>query len=150
MRVHNDISVAMDNGCSAALVLHVLDLSAVFGVIDHSILFKRLEHTYGISDCALAWVKSYFSDRHQRIAVGKVTSEPASLGFGVPQGSVLGPNKYCLYSKPIGDICRKHNLIYHCYAADTHVYLVIRPTVKWENYSSRLEACLSEIKQWVG
>ena len=49
----------MDNGCSAALVL--LDLSAALDVIDHSILFKRLEHTYGISDCSLAWVKSYLT-----------------------------------------------------------------------------------------
>ena len=37
----------------------------------------------------------------------------------ITQGSILGPSKYCLYSKPIGEICSLHNLLYHCYADDT-------------------------------
>jgi hypothetical protein len=46
---------------------------------------------------------------------------------GVPQGSVLGPKKYCMFSKPIGQICKRHNMSYHCYADDTQEYLVIKP-----------------------
>ena len=69
------------------------------------------------------------------VAVGKVISDGVTLVFGVPQGSVLGPKKYCLYSKPIGDICRNNQLAYHCYAGDTQVYLVIRPNDKWDDYS---------------
>jgi len=84
----------------AALVL--FDLSAAFDVIDHNILQTRLEHSFGVTGSALFWVKSYLSDRSQCVAIGMTTSEGKCLNFGVPQGSVLGSRKYCLYSKPIG------------------------------------------------
>jgi hypothetical protein len=53
------------------------------------------------------------------------------LKYGVSQGSVLDPRLYCLFSKPIGEICRQHDMDYHCYAADTQEYLVIEPLDKW-------------------
>ena len=43
LRVHHDISVALDNNCCAALLM--LDMSAAFDVIDHNILQKRLEYS---------------------------------------------------------------------------------------------------------
>ena len=85
-------------------------------------------HIYGICNDALNWIQSYLSNRTECMAVGSCTSTDKHLNFGVPQGSVLGPRKYCLYSKPIGEICRRHNLLYHCYADDTQVYMVIRPS----------------------
>ena len=51
LRVHNDIASALDNKCRAVLVM--LDLSAAFDVIDHGILYKRLEYSYGVIDTAL-------------------------------------------------------------------------------------------------
>jgi len=56
-----------------ALVL--LDLSATFDVIDHKILQARLEHSLGVTGSALAWIKSYLSDRSQCVAIGMTTSE---------------------------------------------------------------------------
>jgi hypothetical protein len=44
----------------------MLDLSAAFEVIDHKILFQRLEYSYGISGPALAWIRSYLTNRTQR------------------------------------------------------------------------------------
>ena len=49
------------------------------------------------------------------------TSPDVSLLFGVPQASVLGPNNYCMYTKPVGEIIKRYNIKYHCYANDTHV-----------------------------
>lgn len=147
LRVHNDIVAALDNKCRAVLVM--LDLSAAFDVIDHGILFKRLDYSYGVTGNALRWIQSYLSDRRQCVAIGSVTSDDKILEFGVPQGSVLGPRKYCLYSKPIGEICRRHNLLYHCYADDTQIYMVIRPQHNWDTIAHNIEACLVDISAWM-
>ncbi len=67
IRVTNDLLLSSDRGCISLLVL--LNLSAAFNTIDHNILLNRLENSVGISGSALAWVKSYLSDRHQFVAV---------------------------------------------------------------------------------
>ena len=54
--------------------------------------------------CALSWFQSYLSDRTQVVSVNGASSAPAALNFGVPQGSVLGPIPFVLYSHPIFEI----------------------------------------------
>ena len=147
LRVNHDIMEALDGQSSVVLVL--LDLSAAFDVIDHSILFKRLESTYGIVGKSLQWIQSYLSDRQQRVVIDSDMSDASNLPFGVPQGSVLGPKLYCLFSGPIGNICRRHGFYYHCYADDTQVYMIIKPFDEWSNYFERLEMCLKEIGIWM-
>ena len=114
LRVHHDIATALDNNSCSILVM--LDLSAAFNVIDHGILYQRLEYTFGISGSALTWIKSYLSNRSQHVAMGSALSDYRALTIGVSQGSVLGPRLYCIFSKPIGDICECHDMGYHCYA----------------------------------
>ncbi len=72
IRVTNDLLLSSDRGCISLLVL--LDLSAAFDTIDHNILLNRLENFVGISGSALAWFKSYLSDRHQFVAVNEEVS----------------------------------------------------------------------------
>ena len=103
---------SLDEGNPVVLVL--LDLSAAFDVIDRDILFERLETSYGITADVLTWFKSYLCERSQSVMVGSTSSDSRRLDIGVPQGSVLGPRIYCLFSRPIGDICRAHGLSYHC------------------------------------
>ena len=123
----------------------MLDLSAAFDVIDHPILMERLQYSYGITGQALTWINSYLSDRSQSVNIGNIVSTEKILSFGVPQGSVLGPKKYCMFSKPIGQICKRHNMSYHCYADDTQEYLVIKPIENWINIATRIGTCLSDI-----
>ena len=73
----------------------------VHHVIYHKILQKRLEHSFGVTGSALSWIRSYLSDIFQCVAIGMMTPEGKGLNVGVPQGSILGPLTYCLYSKPI-------------------------------------------------
>ena len=89
LNIQDDVFLNMSEGSTTALTL--LDLSAAFDTIDHSILFHRLHECYGINGLALSWFKSYLSDRTQSVKVGSVLSHPMDLKFGVPQGSVLGP-----------------------------------------------------------
>lgn len=147
LRVHHDITSALDKGM--CVVLLMLDLSAAFDVIDHTIPMNCLEFSFGITGAALSWIQSYLSDRQQSIAIGQFKSRDFQLNFGVPQGSVLGPKLYSLFAKPICDICRKHNMSFQCYADDTQLYMAITPTSNWVDIASRLQTCLSDIGSWM-
>ncbi|CAC5406528.1 unnamed protein product [Mytilus coruscus] len=92
---------------------------------------------------------SYLDSRTQRVAIGSVLSDVINIKYGVPQGSVLGPRLYCIFAKPISEICRRHNFSYHGYADDTQVYLVIKPLDNWDSISTRLETCLADISKWM-
>ena len=89
---------AVDNGCVAMLVL--LDLTAVFDIIDHAILLSRLRHRFGVTDAALDWLRSYLANRKQLVRIGSDNSSHTSVPFGVPQGSVLGPLLFTAYNTP--------------------------------------------------
>ena len=79
--------------------------------IDHDNLFCILEKYVGICGNALKLIKSYFSNRTQRVQIDNVLSDFANVICGVPQGSVLGPLKFCLYLLPLSAILRYHNNI---------------------------------------
>ena len=88
-------------------VLTLLDLSAAFDTLDHPIFLQRLETTFGISATVLHWFASYLEGCEQLVKADNVLSSPSPLQFGVPQGSVLGPVLFTLYSQPLTDlICR--------------------------------------------
>ena len=100
--MYNDIVITVGKGNGSFLVL--LDLSAAFDTIDHDNFFYILEKYVGIGGSVLQLIQSYFSDRTQRVQIDGIMSDFASLLCGVPQGSVLGPMKLCLYLVPLGAI----------------------------------------------
>ena len=89
LRLHNDVVSAVDRGCGVCLVL--LDLSAAFDTIDHTILFTFLKEHISLGSPVLDLFQSYLSGRTQCISIEGVLSELKELVYGVPQGSVLGP-----------------------------------------------------------
>jgi hypothetical protein len=54
-----------------------------------------------------------------------------------------------MFSKPIEEICKRHNMLYHYYADDSEVYLVIGPIDIWTDIAVRLEACIADISTWM-
>ena len=154
VKVQNDIAEALEQ--KRVVVLVMLDLSSAFDVMDHlmlwtiwTIMLTRLQHSFGVTAEALDGMRSYISGRTQCVSVGTPTSFNAHLCCDVPQGSVLGPKLYCVYTKPVGDIVKKRNLRYHCYADDTQIYLSIKPDENWASERSAIEACVADVGGWM-
>ena len=145
LRVFNDLILTADSGSPAALVL--LDLSAAFDTVHHSILLHRLEHLVGISGTALTWFHSYLSERTFSVHLGEFASPAAPLSCGVPQGSILGPILFLLYMLPLGPILKKHNMAFHCYADDVQIYLPLQSNST--NAFLPFLNCLQDVKSWL-
>ena len=132
------------------IVLVLLDLSAAFDTVDHKILLSRLQYHLGIHDIALDWCKSYLLNRPQHVCIGNAISKPVILDYSVPQGSVLGPQWFTVYTSPVRDIILKYNLNYHVYADDTQLYITFKSSQQpADSCITTLEKCIQEIRSWM-
>ncbi|XP_070556586.1 uncharacterized protein [Ptychodera flava] len=144
MRVHNDIMLALNDKKDVVLVM--LDLSAAFDTVDHEVLLHRLQFRFGITGTALSWFRSYLNNRTQCVKVGSATSSSTHMKSGVPQGSVLGPILFTLYTAPLEDIIVQHGLNHMLYADDTQIYVVCN---KPDEVQGSIEVCVDDIRAWM-
>ena len=149
MKVQCDILNAVDRQEVVFLVMP--DLSAAFDTIDHDILLYRLKNTFGISGKVLQWIQSYLESREYRVHIDGIFSDTCKLEYGIPQGSVLGPLGFVLYTFPIGSIIRKHGLHFHTYADDTQIYVSFNPRTPGapEVALQKLQSCIAELSNWM-
>ncbi|XP_071223025.1 uncharacterized protein [Salvelinus alpinus] len=138
------LRTAKANSLSSALIL--LDLSAAFDTVNHQILLSTLSEL-GISGVAHAWIASYLTGRSYQVAWRESVSAPRALTTGVPQGSVLGPLLFSLYTKSLGSVISSHGLSYHCYADDTQLIFSFPPSDN--QVVNRISACLADISVWM-
>ena len=79
LKIQNDIAFSVNSGEAVALTL--LDLSAAFDTIDHSVSYDCLHDWFGLDGTVLLWIKTYLSNWKQNIKIGKSFSEAVILPF---------------------------------------------------------------------
>ena len=120
LAVSEELHTAKAASLSSVIIL--LDLSAAFDTVNHQILLRTLQEL-GVSGSALSLLTSYLKDRTYRVTWRGSESDPCQLTTGVPQGSVLGPLLFSLYTNSLGSVISPHGFSYHCYADDTQFIL---------------------------
>ena len=146
IKIVNDLLMSIDEGKVSVLTL--LDLSAAFDTIDHKILLSRLEHVFGVSGTVLNWFESYLTNRTQYVSVVNCKSRPVIITHGVPQGSVLGPVLFILYTTPLTDLISSHSVLPHSYADDTQMQKSSEASRVNELLLS-MQSCIRDVKSWM-
>ena len=125
LEVQNDILCAIDN--QNCVVLLLLGISVPFDTVDYKLLLTGLSRRFGIKGKVSNWLESYLHDRKQCVVIDGVKSNTKDLQYGVPEGSVLDPVLYALYTFPLGDIIKCQGLGYYSYTDDTQLYFAFQP-----------------------
>ena len=112
------------------------------------ILFNSLRDWFGVDGTVLRWIRSYLSNRKQKVKLGNSFSDVFSLPYGVPQGSVLGPLLFTLYTTPLSNIISNFNVTHHLYADDTQIYLAL-DNRNFDSSFAELTECLTCIQNWM-
>ena len=145
LRVWSDILEAADERVT---VLAMLDLSSAFDCDDHTILLQRVQFCAGLTNSVLECISSFLSGWTQQIAYNGVLSSFQPALFGVPQGSVLGPLLYAMYTAELFPIVAQHQFRLHMYANDSQVF-VSAPANDATTVVTRLSACIADINDWM-
>jgi len=146
LRVLSDLLTAIDGGDVVALVL--LDLSTAFDTVDHSILCRPLQSSFGLSGSPLQWFELYLHSRSQYVWRGQMRSAVKYLVCGILQGSVLGPILFIIYVADLVAVVERCGFCLHLYADDTLVYCSCRPPAV-HDFQQRLSACLGDVATWM-
>ena len=126
----------------------LLDLSAAFDMLDHTILLQQLKMIYNVRGTVLDWLASYLSEHFQSVFVDGVESTSCPLVYGIPQGSVLGPVLFTLYLQSLSDVIYVHNCDYHKYADDTELSKGASPD-QVDSVQSYIQTCIYDVLFWM-
>ena len=145
VRVFNDLLLSSDQGMVS--ILSLLDLSAAFDTIDHDLLCRRLQSTFGCTGTVLEWFRSYLSKRTQAVFINE-ESNPSTLKYGVPQGSVLGPILFTVYMKPLSSVIKPSGFSHHSFADDTQMHNAAAPPDA-PRLAVSMAGCIDNVGDWM-
>ena len=145
LRVVNDLLQASDGGCVS--ILSLLDLSAAFDTTDHNIPITRLCSTFGCSGMVLEWFYLLFKLPYSICVCGSRLN-PSVLKCGVPQGSVLGPLLFTLYTHPLSTFICQSSISYHFFADDSQLHNSSVPS-DFPVLASCLKDCIEDVAEWM-
>ena len=148
VRIQNDHLISVDR--KKVVLTLLLDMSAAFDQVDHSMLIDQMR-SIGIEGTALKWLESYISNRTHTVRIGSHNSHRTLIESGIPQGCVLGPVVFSIYTMPLDAIFRKYQLQYHIYADDAQLYVDLSEVRDGETADAvcRVERCIEEARLWM-
>ena len=123
----------------------MLDLSAAFDTVDQDILLNDL-FALGIDGIVLEWLRTYLKDRIFRVCVNDTLSDECLMKTGVPQGSILGPILFLIYTIELHYVLESLGVFYYCYADDTQIYFTFESISEAEN---KLGAIFNKVDEWM-
>ena len=132
---------AVDSGRVVAVAF--VDFRKVFDSVSHEIFAKKLEYRFGVTGPLLDWIKDYLSRRMQFTVLNGVKSDILPVTTGIPQGSVLGPTLFTLFTNDLPAAISEGDL--YMYADDTSIYCI------GENADvviAALNNALLEVQRW--
>lgn len=138
----HQIQSSLDKGYESRVV--AVDFSAAFDLVNHEALIYKLQ-LYGIGGNLLSIFRNFLTSRSQRVAVDGKFSETAHVLSGVPQGSVLGPLFYIIFTADIG-LGLENNII--SYADDTTIFSSIPSPHHRDLIAASLNRDLARITSW--
>ena len=135
------------NDCVKEVLQEMPRKSAAFDTKDHDILIKRLHTTFGCSGAVLDWFTSNLSCHIQSVFVGHEPT-PSVLKCGVPQGSVLGPLLFTLYTQSLSTVICQSGHSYHFFADDSQLHNLSIPS-DFQALFHCLKDCIEDVAEWM-
>jgi len=136
---------SINQGHVGAIML--LDMSAAFDTVDHTIMLDVLSRRFGLQDEALNWLGDFLTDRSQAIHNGATEFDDVALRFGVPLGSVIGLRSFIEYAEDVEGVFEKYQLHHHLFADDMQGLSSGTPS-SVPVIASTLSSCFTDVSTW--
>ena len=146
-KVMNDLLLSCDDNMPSVLIL--LDLSAAFDTVDHSLLLNILKNEIGIMGIALDWFTSFLTERKSFVKINDAYSFKCAQNWGVPQGSVLGPVLFNIYIRGLYkfNVIRSFNI--EGFADDNQLTKKFLVQLQVEALGDNIRNCIENISRWM-
>ena len=120
-----------------------LDLSKAFDSINHQLILRKLS-TFGLEKSSISWIESYLKNRRQTTKFRNYTSKEEIVSSGIPQGSILGPLLFLVFTNDLAEIYREETMMV-AYADDNQLVVTAKNMLLLK---SKIEKVIKTAQTW--